>query len=98
MGTVILMMKTQIGLGLLSVPGAFNQLGLVPGIICPLVVAAITTWSAYVIGKFKINHREVYSIDDAGHLIFGAVGRGVLLVGFCLCREFPQKQHCKLAC
>lgn len=91
MGTVILMMKTQIGLGLLSVPGAFNSLGVVPGIICLLAVAIITTWSAYVIGKFKIHHRQVYSIDDAGQLIFGPVGRGVLSVGFCLCRDSPQK-------
>lgn len=89
MGTVILMMKTQIGLGLLSVPGAFNSLGIVPGIICLLAVAIITTWSAYVIGKFKIRHRQVYSIDDAGQLIFGPVGRGVLSVGFCLCRDSP---------
>lgn len=89
-GTVILMMKTQIGLGLLSVPGAFNSLGVVPGIICLLAVAIITTWSAYVIGKFKIHHRQVYSIDDAGQLIFGPVGRGVLSVGFCLCRDSPQ--------
>ncbi|BCR86059.1 uncharacterized protein ACHE_30046A [Aspergillus chevalieri] len=84
LGTVILMMKTQIGLGLLSVPGAFDVLGIVPGIICLCAISCITTWSAYIIGTFKLHHREVYGIDDAGHLICGQVGRGVLSIAFCL--------------
>lgn len=83
--TVILMMKTQIGLGLLAIPTAFNILGLVPGIICLFAVAAITTWADWMIGQFKLSHREVYSIDDVGALIFGPVGRWGLSVIFCLC-------------
>ncbi|KAI9367653.1 transmembrane amino acid transporter protein-domain-containing protein [Aspergillus egyptiacus] len=74
-GTVALMMKTQIGLGVLSIPAAFDTLGLIPGVICLLAVAVITTWSDYMIGVFKLNHREVYSIADAGGLMFGRVGR-----------------------
>lgn len=85
-GTVILMMKTQIGLGVLSIPTAFDSLGIVPGIICLCVIAAVTTWSDYVIGAFKLNHREVYGIDDAAGLMFGSIGRGVLSVIFCLCK------------
>lgn len=79
------MMKTQIGLGILSIPTAFDSLGIVPGVICLCTIACITTWSDYVIGRFKLNHREVYGIDDAGALIFGPIGRGVLSVAFCLC-------------
>jgi len=85
------MMKTQIGLGLLSVPGAFDVLGIVPGIICLCAISCITTWSAYIIGTFKLHHREVYGIDDAGHLICGQVGRGVLSIAFCLCMQFPAR-------
>lgn len=85
LGTVILMMKTQIGLGVLAIPTTFDALGIVPGVICLCVVASIMTWSNYVIGTFKLNHREVYSIDDAGALIFGPIGRAVLSVSFCLC-------------
>ncbi|KAJ5980290.1 hypothetical protein N7481_007588 [Penicillium waksmanii] len=84
LGTVILMMKTQIGLGVLAIPTTFDALGIVPGVICLCVVASIMTWSNYVIGAFKLNHREVYSIDDAGALIFGPIGRAVLSVSFCL--------------
>ncbi|KAL4807234.1 transmembrane amino acid transporter protein-domain-containing protein [Aspergillus unguis] len=82
LGTVALMMKTQIGLGVLSIPSAFDTLGLVPGLICLVVIACITTWSDYMIGVFKIRHREVYSIADAGGLMFGKVGKGFFGIVF----------------
>ncbi|KAB8218543.1 transmembrane amino acid transporter protein-domain-containing protein [Aspergillus novoparasiticus] len=85
LGTVALMMKTQFGLGVLSIPQILDSLGLIPGIICLLAVAIITTWSNYVIGTFKLRHPEVYAIDDAGELLFGRVGRKVLGVAVCSC-------------
>lgn len=78
-------MKTQIGLGVLSIPSAFDILGMVPGVICLCVVAVITTWSGYIIGNFKIRHPEVYSINDVGELLFGQFGRWFLAAVFCLC-------------
>ncbi|KAI9929632.1 hypothetical protein AWENTII_009389 [Aspergillus wentii] len=84
MGTIALMIKTQIGLGVLSIPGAFDILGIVPGVICLLAIAAITTWSDYMVGVFKLNHREVYGIDDAGGLMFGRLGREFFAFAFCL--------------
>ena len=81
------MLKTQIGLGVLSVPSTFDALGLVPGVICLCIVAAITTWSDYMIGAFKLRHRHVYGIDDAGALMFGRVGRGLFAGGFVLCKQ-----------
>jgi amino acid permease len=83
-GTVALMMKTQIGLGVLSIPAVFDVLGIVPGIICLLVIATITTWSDYMVGVFKRNHPQVYGIDDAGYLIFGRIGREIFGIAFCL--------------
>lgn len=80
------MMKTQIGLGVLSIPQVFDVLGLIPGVICLIAIATITTWSDYIVGVFKLRHREVYGIDDAGGLIFGRVGREVFGVAFCLCK------------
>ena len=38
------MMKTQIGLGVLSIPLVFNTLGMIPGIIILICIATITTW------------------------------------------------------
>ena len=91
LGTVALMMKTELGLGILSIPKAFDTLGLIPGVICLVVISAMTTWSAYIIGVFKVRHRDVYGIDDVGQLLFGRVGREFFYVGFCLCKNplFP---------
>ena len=80
------MMKTQIGLGVLSIPAVFDTLGLVPGVICLCAIAAITTWSDYIIGVFKIRHPAVYGIDDAGGLMFGRAGREIFGIAFCLCK------------
>lgn len=79
-------MKSQIGLGVLSIPSAFDALGIIPGIICLLIVAALTSWSDYVIGMFKLRHREIWGIDDAAGLMFGRVGQEFLGVAFVLCK------------
>lgn len=80
------MMKTQIGLGVLSIPGTFHVLGIVPGVIALIIIAGITTWSDYIVGVFKLNHPQVYSIDDVGRLLFGRVGREFFGAVFCLCK------------
>ncbi|KAL2670805.1 hypothetical protein Neosp_014607 [[Neocosmospora] mangrovei] len=84
LGSAALMMKSQIGLGVLSIPTAFDALGIIPGIICLLIVAALTSWSDYVIGMFKLRHREIWGIDDAAGLMFGRVGQEFLGVAFVL--------------
>ncbi|CAG7994262.1 unnamed protein product [Penicillium olsonii] len=83
-GTSIIMMKIQIGLGVLSIPAAFHTLGMVPGVISLLCIAFATTWSSYIVGVFKLNHCEVYGIDDATSLMLGPIGREVLGAGFML--------------
>ncbi|PLN76825.1 transmembrane amino acid transporter protein-domain-containing protein [Aspergillus taichungensis] len=84
LGSAVLMMKSQIGIGVLSIPIAFDALGIVPGVICLLAIGGITTWSDYIIGVFKLRHPEVYGIDDVGQLLFGKTGRIVLGAAFCL--------------
>lgn len=81
------MMKTQFGLGVFAVPGVLDKLGLIPGIICICVIATIITWSNYVVGTFKLNHPEVYGIDDAGALMFGRIGRESFGVAVCICES-----------
>jgi amino acid permease len=84
-------MKTQIGLGVLSIPSVFDTVGLIPGVILLLVIGTITTWSAYMIGIFKLRHRQVYGVDDAGGLVFGRFGRDIFGISFTLrtCRLIP---------
>lgn len=81
------MMKTQIGLGVLSIPSVFDTLGIVPGVIILCIVGGITTWSDFMVGIFKLRHPHVYGIDDAGYLMFGPIGREILGAGFCLCES-----------
>lgn len=81
------MLKTQFGLGILSIPDILNALGLLPGVLCVLAIATITTWSNYMIGVFKQRHREVYGIDDAGGLMFGRIGKEFFSIGICICKS-----------
>ncbi|KAI4715894.1 hypothetical protein E4T48_07908 [Aureobasidium sp. EXF-10727] len=83
-GTIGLMMKTQIGLGVLSIPAIFDSLGMIPGIICLIVIGVITTWSDYMVGVFKINHPEIYAIDDVGAMLFGPIGRELFAGAYAL--------------
>lgn len=87
------MMKTQIGLGVLAIPTTFDSLGMIPGVICLCVIAALNSWSNYRVGAFKLRHPEVYGIDDVGNIIFGRVGREVLAVSFCLCEYISSTLH-----
>jgi hypothetical protein len=81
----ILMIKTMLGLGVLSIPSVFDALGMIPGVICLLAIAAITTWCSLQIQDFKLRHPSIYGVDDAGFLMVGRVGREVLYVAYLLC-------------
>jgi amino acid permease len=96
MGTIALMTKSQIGLGVLSIPIAFDTLGIVPGVIILCVIAGITTWSDYIVGVFKLKHPEVYGIDDAGGLMFGRLGQIIFGGAFVLCECIPSETRLAL--
>ncbi|KAI7774624.1 hypothetical protein LA080_008067 [Diaporthe eres] len=66
--TAAFMMKTQIGLGVLSLPAIFNTTGLILGIILILLIAGITTWAQWIISVFKLRHSGIYGIDSIGRL------------------------------
>jgi hypothetical protein len=37
------------------------------------------------VGRFKINHPEVYGLPDVGYVLFGKIGREVLATCFTIC-------------
>lgn len=84
----MLMLKTQIGLGVLGIPVAFDALGIVPGVICLCTVGVIVTWSNFIVGDFKRNHPECYSISDAARKMFGWWGDIFFSAAFVLCEFF----------
>ncbi|KIR42716.1 neutral amino acid transporter [Cryptococcus deuterogattii 99/473] len=73
----VLMIKVQIGLGILAIPAVLDTLGLIPAIFVIFGVAVATTWADYVVGKFKKNHPEVYTLADVGYIMWGPIGREV---------------------
>jgi amino acid permease len=80
------MLKSQIGIGVLSIPSAFDVLGMVPGVILLLFIATVATWSGLVVGPFKRRHPHVYGLDDAGYMMGGPIAREVMAGGFTLCK------------
>ena len=86
------MLKTQIGLGVLSIPQTLDTLGLIPGVICLLIIAVMTTWSDYIVGRFKLRHSDVYGIDDVGRKLFGRSGYEIFGITFALCKWIQSHQ------
>lgn len=87
------MIKTQMSLGVLSIPSVFNTLGMVPGVILLCSIAVITTWSGYIVGAFKVRHRHIYGVDDVGGLLFGNVGKLIFGIAFWL-SELVTHKNC----
>lgn len=81
----VLMCKTQIGIGSLTIPKSFDTLGLVPGIIALTFFSLVTTWSAHMIGKFRQKHPEVFGVEDVGKLLFGRWGKEFFQTVYTLC-------------
>ncbi|TXT04954.1 hypothetical protein VHUM_04037 [Vanrija humicola] len=69
-GAFVLLVKVNLGLGVLGLPHAFGVLGLVPGILAILVIQTIFCYCALMIGRFKIAHPQVYTVSDAA-AVFG---------------------------
>ncbi|KAL1408875.1 hypothetical protein Q8F55_005689 [Vanrija albida] len=88
LGSFILMTKANLGLGVLALPSVFGVLGLVPGILLIVLIQTIIAYSATVIGSFKLNHPEVYSLADAAFVFGGRPGWWTFYVVFTLFMVF----------
>ncbi|TYJ58994.1 hypothetical protein B9479_000433 [Cryptococcus floricola] len=73
----VLLVKVQIGLGVLSIPAALDSLGFVPAILLIIAACAIISWANYIVGVFKLHHPEVYTLADVGQIMFGPIGREI---------------------
>ncbi|KAL1412223.1 hypothetical protein Q8F55_003234 [Vanrija albida] len=88
LGTTVLMSKATIGIGVLGIPFSLQVVGLIPGLIYLTAVMTIITWSNAVLGQFKRNHPEVYSIADAGRVIGGRAGYEFFFAAFLIYMVF----------
>ncbi|GAA5842787.1 hypothetical protein JCM11251_001491 [Rhodosporidiobolus azoricus] len=84
----VILTKSQIGIGVLSIPGSFHVLGLIPGILLLLLFAGVTTWADLYLGTFKQKYPQVYSLSDCGRLIGGPILAETLGVAYFLFMTF----------
>lgn len=67
----VMLVKIQIGLGVLSLPEAIKTLGLIPGVTTLLVAGSLTAVANWVSGEFRNNHPNVHSVADVAGIIGG---------------------------
>ena len=68
--TAGLLFSEYICLAMMSFPWSYSILGLVPGIICTVVVAAFVLYTSLVLWEFCLRHPEVRDVCDIGQMLF----------------------------
>lgn len=73
-------------------PRSFSVLGMVPGVIVTISVAASVQYTSYILWKFCMKHPEVRDVCDIGRIIFGGSELAYNLTGlmFVLNNTFIQ--------
>ena len=74
----MVMVAETISLGILSLPRAMADLGIVLGLILLMVLGAMASYTGFVIGQFKMRHPHIHSFACAGEILFGKYGRWLL--------------------
>lgn len=64
------------------------MIGMILGVILFLVVGVIVIYISYMVGVFKKNYLEVYSIDDVGVIIVGWIGCEFFVIVIFLCELY----------
>ncbi|KAL2800252.1 transmembrane amino acid transporter protein-domain-containing protein [Aspergillus keveii] len=89
----ILMVAETISLGVLALPAAIGNLGLVPALCILLGLGAVATYTGYVVGQLKWKYPHISSAADAGQLIMGRFGRELLFWSNMMYLVFIMASH-----
>ncbi|CAK5279433.1 unnamed protein product [Mycena citricolor] len=94
--TAGLLFSEYICLAILSFPWSYSVLGLVPGILLTIAVAATVQYTSLVIWRFCLKHPEVRDVCDIGRILCGGSqwGYHFTAVMFILNNTFIQGLHC----
>lgn len=68
--TAGLLFSEYICLAIMSFPWSYSVLGLVPGLILTVVVAAMVQYTSLVVWKFCLRHPEIRDVCDLGQMLF----------------------------
>ncbi|KAI9923735.1 hypothetical protein MW887_008362 [Aspergillus wentii] len=89
----LLMVAETVSLGVLSLPAAVAGLGLVPALIVLIGLGVLASYTGYVIGQFEWRYPHISNAADAGEVIMGRFGRGLLSMGQILFLVFSMASH-----
>ncbi|KAG0153002.1 hypothetical protein PDIDSM_1961 [Penicillium digitatum] len=89
----LVMIAQSVSLGVLSLPSSMAVLGLVPGCIIIIGLGALTTYTGYVVGQFKLRYPQVHNMADAAEILFGPWGREIVNVAQVICFIFLMGAH-----
>ncbi|KAJ7796881.1 transmembrane amino acid transporter protein-domain-containing protein [Mycena olivaceomarginata] len=94
--TAALLFSEYICLAILSFPWSYSVLGLVPGVIVTVAVAATVQYTSLIVWKFCLKHPEVRDVCDIGRILFGGSewAYNFTAVMFILNNTFIQALHC----
>ncbi|KAK7013729.1 kinase domain-containing protein [Favolaschia claudopus] len=90
-----LLFSAYVCLAILAFPWSYAILGLVPGVLVTICVAASVQYTSLILWRFCMEHPEVRSVCDIGRIIFGGQwGYTATAVGFILNNTFIQALEC----
>ncbi|RSH95201.1 hypothetical protein EHS25_000287 [Saitozyma podzolica] len=75
MKTAMVFTKAQFAIGVLSIPAGFSVLG---------ALGALTTYGALLMGNFRLRHKGIHTIVDAGTIMGGPILREICGVFYIL--------------
>ena len=73
-----MLIAETVSLGILSLPSVLGAIGLIPGIICILVLSVLSTYSGLMLGEFHKMYPAVDNFGDAVEIIGTSIGCGPL--------------------
>lgn len=94
--TAALLFSEYICLAILSFPWSFSVLGMAPGIIVTIAVAASVQYTSLILWRYCLKHPEVRDVCDIGGKLFGGsqLAYNVTALFFILNNTFIQALHC----
>lgn len=93
--TAALLFSEYICLAILSFPWSFSVLGLVPGVLVTIAVAASVLYTSLILWRFCLKHPDILDVCDIGQKLFAGspVAYEITSVFFILNNTFIQALH-----
>ncbi|CAH0054562.1 unnamed protein product [Clonostachys solani] len=79
--TAVVLIHTEVGIGILALPSVLKRLGLIPGLIAILGVGLLSTYTAYVLLLYWRRYPHIDNLPDALRVLGGKALAAVGAVG-----------------